>query len=88
MLKYVIQGCFLCFQGLSDLLTSSRAHIGVKRMGEIDPKTFEGECKLKFPDDYEFKALELCSCWQEKLKDSNWYPFKVVRLKDDNHEVG
>ncbi|KAL3511962.1 hypothetical protein ACH5RR_024679 [Cinchona calisaya] len=72
--------------GLSELLKSARAHIGIKRMGEIDPKTFESECKLKFPDDYEFKALEMCSLWQEKLKDPDWYPFKVVRVDDHTHE--
>lgn len=87
-LKYVVQDGVLYFQGLSELLKSARAHIGIKRMGEIDPKTFEAECKLKFPDDYEFKALELCSLWQEKLKDPDWYPFKVVRIDDHTHEVG
>ncbi|KAL3528960.1 hypothetical protein ACH5RR_008282 [Cinchona calisaya] len=69
--------------GLSEMLTSNRAHVGVKRMGEIDPKTFEGECKLKFPQNYEFKTLELCSLWQEKLKDPDWHPFKEILNEDD-----
>lgn len=73
-------------QGLSELLVSNRAHIGIKRMGEIDPKTFQEACKQKYPDDAEFKALELCSLWQEKLKNSDWYPFKVVMVGEDNHK--
>lgn len=72
--------------GLSEILTSSRAHIGVKRMGEIDPKTFEGECKQRYADDYDYKALELCSLWQERLKDPDWYPFKIVRVDSENHQ--
>ncbi|CAI9113890.1 OLC1v1014589C1 [Oldenlandia corymbosa var. corymbosa] len=69
---------------LSEMLSSSRAHIGIKRMGDIEAKNFEEQCKLKFPDDYEVKALELCSLWQERMKDPEWYPFKVIRISDDN----
>lgn len=74
-------------QGLGKLLVSSRAHIGIKRMGEIDPKTFKEACKERYPEDAEFKALELCSLWQEKLKDSDWYPFKVIMVGEDHHKV-
>lgn len=63
--------------GLSDLL-GPRSNIGIKRMGELDEKPFIQACKQKYGVEAETKGLELCSMWQDKLKDANWHPFKVV----------
>ncbi|KAL2485797.1 Factor of DNA methylation 1 [Abeliophyllum distichum] len=65
--------------GLRDMLSSSRVNIGIKRMGEIDEKAFKNACKLRFPpEEAEIKAAELCSLWQEKLKNPQWHPVKVI----------
>ncbi|KAI3875581.1 hypothetical protein MKX03_021483, partial [Papaver bracteatum] len=50
--------------------SSSRGLIRVKRMGEIDSKPFEDALGKA-----DFKALTLCSEWQDELRDSNWFPF-------------
>jgi len=58
--------------------------IGIKRMGELDEKPFYNACKRKYGnDDYQTKAAELLSSWQEELKKPSWHPFKVVH---DNGE--
>lgn len=72
--------------GLSDML-SSRNLIGLKRMGEIDTKPFHNTCKLRFkPSEAEVKAFELCSLWQERMKNPDWHPFKIVMLEGGNHQ--
>ncbi|KAL8474440.1 hypothetical protein ACS0TY_030340 [Phlomoides rotata] len=66
-------------EGLREMLSSSRVNIGIKRMGEIDDKAFKDACKKILPsDEANIKALELCSLWQEKLKNPEWHPFRVV----------
>lgn len=78
--------------GLKEM--SGRAHIGVKRMGELDNKPFHEACKRKYGvAEPEERALELCSLWEEFLRDSEWHPFKVVEIEgkhqgviDDNDE--
>lgn len=58
---------------------SSRALIGVKRMGELDSKPFFEAMKKKYnEEEAEDKASELCSLWEEYLKDPDWHPFKVT----------
>lgn len=53
--------------------------IGIKRMGELDEKPFQNASKKKFPAaDADIKALELCSYWQEELKNPSWHPYKIV----------
>ncbi|KAG6530459.1 factor of DNA methylation 1-like isoform X1 [Zingiber officinale] len=64
--------------GLEDLLTG-RTLIGIKRMGELDEKAFQNAAKKKFKsDEADIKAAELCSSWQEELKNPSWHPFKIV----------
>lgn len=64
---------------------STRAIIGVKRMGELDNKPFLAAAKAKFPaEEAEEKGLELCSLWEEYLRDPNWHPFKVLVDKEGN----
>ncbi|CAI9780024.1 unnamed protein product [Fraxinus pennsylvanica] len=36
-------------EGLREMLSSSRANIGIKMMGEIDVKEFKNACNLRFP---------------------------------------
>ncbi|CAI9116416.1 OLC1v1017552C1 [Oldenlandia corymbosa var. corymbosa] len=63
-------------------LINNPFQIGIKIMGEFDPKIFEEQCKLKFADDYEVKAREMYSLWEERLRNPDWRPFKVVTTID------
>lgn len=57
-------------------------------MGEIESKAFQNACKQRFPnEEAEIKALELCSLWQEKIKDSDWHPFKTFMVDESKAEV-
>ncbi|XP_073124137.1 factor of DNA methylation 1-like isoform X2 [Henckelia pumila] len=83
--------------GLIDLLSSNRVSIGIKRMGELDEKPFKTACKARFsPDKADIKAAELCSMWQESMKESDWYPFQIIKdekgdpkllLKEDDERL-
>ncbi|KAL6495836.1 hypothetical protein OROGR_030399 [Orobanche gracilis] len=54
-------------------------------MGEIDEKAFRNTCNKRFPSgEAEMKAVELCSLWQEKLKNAEWHPFRVVEDEKGN----
>lgn len=76
----------LLMDGLSGTL-NERTLIGIKRMGEIDVKIFRSLCEERFPPSkVDEKALETCTWWQEKLKDSQWYPFKMVPVGGDKYE--
>jgi hypothetical protein len=57
--------------------------IGIKRVGEIDVKPFLDACKERFPIQREArsKALELCSIWQNRLRDPFFHPLKVVMFR-------
>ncbi|KAL6972888.1 hypothetical protein U1Q18_027064 [Sarracenia purpurea var. burkii] len=72
--------------GLSEML-SGRSLIGIKRMGELEMKPFQNACKERYlPSDVEIKALELCSLWQERMKNPDWHPFKIIALEGGNHQ--
>lgn len=72
--------------GLKDF--SNRGNIGIKRMGELDSLVFQEACKRKYPEDIaEDKAAELCSLWDEYLRDPEWHPFRVVGVDGDHKEV-
>jgi len=44
-------------------------------------------CVSRFPlEEAGTKGVELCSLWQENMKNSAWHPFKVVTV-DDKAEV-
>ncbi|KAB2077083.1 hypothetical protein ES319_A06G079700v1 [Gossypium barbadense] len=60
-------------RGLPEFLGNT--NIGLKRMGELDPKAFHDTCKSRFPpDEAEIQATTLCLSWQENLKNLDWHP--------------
>ncbi|KAL3523831.1 hypothetical protein ACH5RR_016665 [Cinchona calisaya] len=71
--------------GLKEYPNSTQ--IGIKRMGELDNKPFFEAMKKKYRNeaDAEERASELCSLWDEYLKDPEWHPTKVL-LVDGKHE--
>lgn len=70
------------------MLSSNRVNIGIKRMGEIDEKAFKNVCKQRYSaEEADIKAVELCSLWQEKLKNPEWHPFRVVEDSKGNAQV-
>lgn len=51
-------------------------------MGELDSKPFFEAMKKKYnEEEAEDKASELCSLWEEYLKDPDWHPFKVTEVE-------
>lgn len=49
-------------------------------MGELDTKPFIEAMKRKYnEEDAEDRASELCSLWDEYMKDPDWHPFKKIR---------
>lgn len=61
--------------------------IGVKRMGVLDVEPFKNLAKEKYPaEEADEKAEELCSLWDDHLRDSAWHPSKVI-VKDGKPEV-
>ena len=68
-------------QGLRDV-TTARATIGVKRMGDLDLKSFAKACKGKMSEeDAEGTTSILCSTWEEEIKNPEWHPFKVIMVE-------
>ncbi|KAJ1406895.1 Zinc finger-XS domain [Sesbania bispinosa] len=63
----------------------TRAFISVKRMGELDGKPFLEAAKIKFSkDEVDLKAVELCSQWEDYIRNPSWHPFKVLADKEGN----
>uniref|UniRef100_A0A6N2M1N6 XS domain-containing protein n=1 Tax=Salix viminalis TaxID=40686 RepID=A0A6N2M1N6_SALVM len=74
------------WQGLKEI--SHRAHIGVKRMGELDSKPFLEAMKRKYNnEEAEERASVICSLWEEYLKDPGWHPFKVIMVDGKHQEI-
>ncbi|GJU27661.1 XH/XS domain-containing protein, partial [Tanacetum coccineum] len=68
---------------MHDML-SGHTNIGLKRMGELDIKVFYDACKEKWGnEEAQIKASELCTLWQDNLKDAGWHPMKVVIVDDE-----
>ncbi|TKY56752.1 hypothetical protein E2542_SST21198 [Spatholobus suberectus] len=67
---------------------SCRANVGVKRMGELDIRPFLEGMKKKYNDeDAEDRASELCSLWEEYMKDPDWHPFKITIIEGKHQEI-
>lgn len=59
--------------------TSVRTKIGIKMIGEIDPKVFLNMCKQKYPkEDAEAESAILRTKWQKEINNAGWNPFKIV----------
>lgn len=49
-------------------------------MGELDGKPFHAAAKRKFnPKEAAEKAVEICSLWEDYLRDPNWHPYKIIQ---------
>lgn len=61
-----------------------RSHIGVKRMGELNSEPFLEAMKLRYDEDEaENKASEMCSLWEEYLRDPGWHPFRTIEVDEE-----
>ncbi|XP_043702324.1 factor of DNA methylation 1-like [Telopea speciosissima] len=62
-------------------LFNKSTKIGIKRLGEINEEPFQEVCSQKFSsEDWEVKYAEICSFWQEQIKNSDWHPFKKIHV--------
>ncbi|PIA60328.1 hypothetical protein AQUCO_00300077v1 [Aquilegia coerulea] len=80
MINDELQGAYIELKNeLQDVL-GPRSGIGFKLMGELNIKPFQDVCRQKFPsEEYDVKSAELCSMWQENIKNQEWYPFKRIQ---------
>lgn len=74
---------------LISCLRESRANICVKKMGELDAKPFFRVAKRKYSDEEEAleKAAEICSLWEDHLRDPGWHPYKVISVGGKHKEI-
>ncbi|KAL6566602.1 hypothetical protein OROMI_015006 [Orobanche minor] len=73
---------------LIHVFNDSRANISVKRMGELDEKPFFKAADVKHAgEDAKAKAMELCSLWEDYLRDPSWHPYKMVMEGGTHKEV-
>ncbi|KAE8714821.1 Protein INVOLVED IN DE NOVO 2 [Hibiscus syriacus] len=71
--------------GLKEI--SSHGNIGVKRLGELDSKLFLQAMKRRYSEELaEERASEMCSLWEEYLKNPDWHPFKRIKLEGDEYQ--
>ncbi|XBI13184.1 hypothetical protein VPH35_139947 [Triticum aestivum] len=68
-------------------LSGPRSDTGIRRMGQVDEKPFVEACKPKHGAEADAKALELCSMWQDNLRDANWHPFKIVTTGEKPEQI-
>ncbi|KAF5467317.1 hypothetical protein F2P56_017151 [Juglans regia] len=72
--------------GLNEI--AGHGDIGVKRMGELDNKPFHQAMKRKYnEDEADERASELCSLWEEYLKDPDWHPLKITMVEGKHQNV-
>ncbi|KAF6137792.1 hypothetical protein GIB67_040500 [Kingdonia uniflora] len=72
--------------GLKEI--SDCTSIGVKRMGELDVNPFQNACRQKYPiGEADVKSLELCSLWDDYLRNPNWHPFKIITVAGKSQEI-
>ncbi|XVF83698.1 hypothetical protein PTKIN_Ptkin16aG0511300 [Pterospermum kingtungense] len=73
--------------GLKEI-SAGHSQIRVKRMGELDSKPFLEGMKRKYNDEEaEERASELCSLWEEYMKDPDWHPFKNIEVGEGKFEA-
>ncbi|VAI93213.1 unnamed protein product [Triticum turgidum subsp. durum] len=62
-------------------LPGGRAHIGIKRMGELDLKAVSNVLGQKLSkEDAEVTAAILCSKWEAEIRNPEWHPFRAVMV--------
>ncbi|KAK4434781.1 Factor of DNA methylation 3 [Sesamum alatum] len=53
-------------------------------MGELDRKPFHDAMKRKYSEaEADERATELCSLWEEYIRDPDWHPIEAVIKEDD-----
>uniref|UniRef100_A0A0E0CIX9 Factor of DNA methylation 1-5/IDN2 domain-containing protein n=1 Tax=Oryza meridionalis TaxID=40149 RepID=A0A0E0CIX9_9ORYZ len=67
-------------------LTSGRASIGIRRMGELDPKAFANACTQTLTKK-QLDSAFLYSKWEAEISDSSWHPFRVININGKNKEI-
>ncbi|KAG7633723.1 Zinc finger-XS domain [Arabidopsis suecica] len=73
---------------LVNIMKEWNTNIGVKRMGELVTKPFVDAMQQKYcQQDVEDRAVEVLQLWEHYLKDSDWHPFKRVKLENEDREV-
>ncbi|XP_060175441.1 protein INVOLVED IN DE NOVO 2 isoform X2 [Lycium barbarum] len=73
-------------QGLKEL--PRVGPIGVKRMGELDNRPFHEAMKRKYHEsEADERATELCSLWEEYLRDPGWHPIRVAMVNGKHENV-
>ncbi|KAL6842612.1 hypothetical protein ACP4OV_027456 [Aristida adscensionis] len=69
-------------------LSGGQAHIGIRRMGELDVKSFSKACRKKCSEEEaEVTAAFLCSKWEAEIKNPDWHPFRVVMIDGKDTEI-
>ncbi|KAF5199510.1 Factor of dna methylation [Thalictrum thalictroides] len=62
--------------------------VGLKKMGDLDMKPFQAACKRKYHDEIaDDKAVELCSLWDNRIRNPKWQPFKTVIVNGEAKEI-
>ncbi|KAF5733825.1 protein INVOLVED IN DE NOVO 2 [Tripterygium wilfordii] len=57
-------------------------------MGELNSKPFHEAMKRKYdPEEAEDRASELCTLWEEYLKDPDWHPFRVITVGEKTERI-
>jgi hypothetical protein len=57
-------------------------------MGELETKPFLTATKRTFSnEEADEKGMELCSLWEDYLRDPSWHPFKIIMDKEGNAKV-
>ncbi|CAM0881840.1 unnamed protein product [Alopecurus aequalis] len=72
--------------GLLDL-PGGRAHIGFKRMGELDLQAISNACRKLSKEDAEVTAAIICSKWEDEIRNPDWHPFRVVMVDGKETEI-
>uniref|UniRef100_A0ACD5VXF7 Uncharacterized protein n=1 Tax=Avena sativa TaxID=4498 RepID=A0ACD5VXF7_AVESA len=73
--------------GLLDI-SGGLAHIGIKRMGELDVEAFSNACRRNLSkEDAEVTAAILCSKWEAEIRNPEWHPFRVIMVGGMEKEI-
>ncbi|KAK4273657.1 hypothetical protein QN277_017003 [Acacia crassicarpa] len=66
----------------------SRSQLVIKRMGALDTKPFQDACMHKYSsENWQEICAQLCSSWEENLKNANWHPYKIVEVNGTLQEI-